>query len=58
MLKLWGRNSSSNVQKVRWLCAELNISYAQTEVGGPFGGNNEPSYRAVLSQQAEEVSAG
>lgn len=47
MLKLWGRSSSSNVQKVRWLCAEMNIPYHQTEVGGPFGGNNEPSYRAL-----------
>lgn len=47
MLKLWGRNSSSNVQKVRWLCAELNIAYNQTEIGGPFGGNQEPAYRAL-----------
>ena len=47
MLKLWGRSSSSNVQKVRWLCAELNIPYQQTEIGGPFGGNNEATYRAL-----------
>ncbi len=47
MLKLWGRNSSSNVQKVRWLCAELGLKYDQTEVGGPFGRTKEPFYLAM-----------
>ena len=47
MFKLWGRNTSSNVQKVRWLCAEMGIPYDQTEVGGSFGRTKEPFYLAM-----------
>ena len=47
MFKLWGRNTSSNVQKVRWLCAELGVHYDQTEVGGSFGRTKEPFYLAM-----------
>jgi glutathione S-transferase len=44
MLKIWGRTTSSNVQKVLWTCAELNIEYDRVDRGGPFGGNREPEY--------------
>lgn len=44
MLKIWGRSSSSNVQKVLWCCAELDIEYERTDWGGPFGGNQDPEY--------------
>jgi glutathione S-transferase len=44
MLKIWGRTTSSNVQKVLWCCAELDISYERTDWGGPFGGNQDPEY--------------
>jgi glutathione S-transferase len=44
MLKIWGRASSSNVQKVLWCCAELDIPYERTDWGGPFGGNQDPDY--------------
>ncbi len=44
MLKIWGRTTSSNVQKVLWCCAELNIPYDRTDWGGPFGGNRDPEY--------------
>lgn len=47
MFKLWGRNTSSNVQKVRWLCAEIGVPYDQTEVGGAFGRTKEPFYLAM-----------
>ena len=39
MLKILGRATSSNVQKVVWLCKELDIPYDRTDIGGPFGGN-------------------
>jgi len=39
MLKIWGRTTSSNVQKVLWTCAELNIEYDRVDHGGPFGGD-------------------
>ncbi len=47
MLKVWGRTTSSNVQKVTWLAEELGLAYHQVDIGGPFGGNQEPAYRAL-----------
>jgi len=44
MLKIWGRTTSSNVQKVLWTCAELGITYDRVDHGGPFGGNRDPEY--------------
>ncbi|HEX3882493.1 MAG TPA: glutathione S-transferase family protein [Stellaceae bacterium] len=44
MLKIWGRTTSSNVQKVLWCCAELGLEYERTDWGGPFGGNQNPEY--------------
>ena len=44
MLKIWGRTTSSNVQKVLWTCAELNIPHDRVDHGGPFGGNRDPEY--------------
>lgn len=47
MLKILGRATSSNVQKVVWLCDELDIAYQRTDIGGPFGGNDQPEYLAL-----------
>jgi len=47
MLTIWGRTTSSNVQKVLWLCTELGIEYERLDWGGKFGGNDAPSYRAM-----------
>ena len=47
MLKILGRNNSSNVQKVLWACDELGLSYERDDIGGPFGGNREPQYLAM-----------
>jgi glutathione S-transferase len=47
MLKIWGRTTSSNVQKVLWCCAELGIEYERVDLGGPFGGNRDPEYLAM-----------
>jgi glutathione S-transferase len=44
MLMIWGRTTSSNVQKVLWCCAELGIEFERVDLGGPFGGNNDPEY--------------
>jgi glutathione S-transferase len=44
MLKIWGRTTSSNVQKVLWCCAELGLEYERVDLGGPFGGNQDPEY--------------
>jgi glutathione S-transferase len=47
MLKIWGRTTSSNVQKVLWTCAELDIGFERVDWGGPFGGNKNPAYLAL-----------
>ena len=47
MLRILGRKTSSNVQKVLWLCGELNLEFEREDIGGPFGGNREPGYLAL-----------
>ena len=47
MLKIWGRTTSSNVQKVLWCCGELGVEYERADIGGPFGGNQDPEYLAM-----------
>jgi len=47
MLKIWGRKNSSNVQKVLWTCAELEVAFERVDWGGPFGGNQDPAYVAM-----------
>ena len=47
MLKILGRSSSSNVQKVVWLCGELEIPFERIDIGGPFGGNDQPEYLSL-----------
>ncbi len=47
MLKIWGRATSSNVQKVLWTCAELDIEFERVDWGGPFGGNKDSGYLAM-----------
>ncbi len=46
-MKIWGRTSSANVQKVLWCCAELELDYERVDHGGKFGGNDDPAYRAL-----------
>jgi len=46
MLKVWGRKTSSNVQKVMWAIGEINLPHQRIDLGGPFGGNREPAYLA------------
>ncbi|MBI1385309.1 MAG: glutathione S-transferase [Rhizobiales bacterium] len=38
MIKVWGRATSINVQKVMWALGELELAYERIDVGGPFGG--------------------
>lgn len=46
-LRIWGRVSSVNVQKVVWCADELGLAYERMDVGGAFGGNDTPAYRAM-----------
>jgi glutathione S-transferase len=47
MIKIWGRNTSVNVQKVMWAVDELGLPHERIDVGGSFGKNNEPAYLAM-----------
>ncbi|MGA2125490.1 MAG: glutathione S-transferase family protein [Xanthobacteraceae bacterium] len=47
MLKIWGRKTSSNVQKVMWAIGELQLAHERIDIGGPFGGNRETAYLAM-----------
>jgi glutathione S-transferase len=47
MLKIWGRNTSVNVQKAMWAIGELGLPHERIDVGGAFGKNNEPAYLAM-----------
>jgi len=44
MIKIWGRKTSSNVQKVMWAVAEIGVPHERIDIGGPFGKNREPAY--------------
>ena len=47
MLKVWGRNTSSNVQKVMWALGEIGLKYERIDIGGAFGKNKEAAYLAM-----------
>ncbi len=47
MLKIWGRNTSSNVQKVIWGLAEMNLPFDRIDVGGAFGKTKDAAYLAM-----------
>ena len=47
MLKVWGRITSVNVQKVMWAIAELGLPHERVDAGLHFGGVNQDWYRAM-----------
>ena len=47
MIKIWGRSSSVNVQKVLWAVRELALPHTAEQVGGAFGGLDTPEYGAM-----------
>jgi glutathione S-transferase len=47
MIRIWGRNTSSNVQKVMWALGELGLPHERIDIGGSFGKNREPAYLAM-----------
>ena len=47
MIKIWGRKTSSNVQKAMWAIGELKLECERIDVGGSFGKNKEAPYLAM-----------
>jgi glutathione S-transferase len=52
---LWGRGSSTNVQKVIWACAELGLKPERRIVGGPHGGLDTPGMIAMNPNRAVPI---
>ena len=46
-MKMWGRNTSSNVQKAMWAVGELKLPCERIDVGGAYGKTKEPFYLAM-----------
>jgi glutathione S-transferase len=44
MLKIWGRRTSVNVQKVMWTVGELGLPHERVDRGGEFGGLDTEEY--------------
>ncbi len=47
MLKVWGRATSANVQKVMWTVGELGLAHERIDVGGAFGKLDTPGFVAM-----------
>ncbi len=47
MLKIWGRTTSSNVQKVMWAIGELHLPHERIDVGREYGGLSTAEYFAL-----------
>jgi glutathione S-transferase len=47
VLKVWGRRSSFNTQKVLWLVGELGLEHEHIPAGGDFGRLDDPDFRAL-----------
>jgi len=47
MMKLWGRTTSVNVQKVMWTLGELGVAHERIDAGGAFGRNDTPEFAAM-----------
>jgi glutathione S-transferase len=50
MLRIWGRRSAFNVQKVMWLIGELGLEHDSIEAGGSFGGLDTPDFLRMNPQ--------
>lgn len=44
MLRIWGRASSINVQKVMWAVGELGLPHERIDAGGTFGRLDTPDF--------------
>lgn len=47
MLKLYGRGTSDSVQKVLWMLGETHQPFEHIQLGGSFGGLDDPEYRKL-----------
>ncbi|MCZ6589123.1 MAG: glutathione S-transferase N-terminal domain-containing protein, partial [Alphaproteobacteria bacterium] len=41
MLIIWGRHTSSNVEKLLWACTEMGVPFERRDMAGKFGFTDE-----------------
>ena len=46
-LKIYGRRSSANVQKVVWICCEGGLKFETENLGGKYGGNESDEFKSM-----------
>ena len=46
-LKIYGRRSSANVQKVVWICCEGGLKFETENFGGKYGGNESDEFKSM-----------
>jgi len=47
VLKIYGRATSSNVQKVLWCCGEIGLDFERIDIDAAFGGLKSAGYLAL-----------
>ncbi len=47
MIRIWGRQSSVNVQKVLWTCEEVGVPFERVEAGGRFSDLRTEAFLAL-----------
>ncbi len=47
MLKILGRKSSANVQKVHWICLEGSIEFEAINIGGKYKGHDTEDFKKI-----------
>lgn len=47
MIRFYGRKSSDNVQKALWMLLETGQPHEYIELGGKFGGLDDPEFRKI-----------
>src|SRR3984957_13452044 len=47
VIKIWGRNTSSNVQKVMWAVGEMGLPHERIDIGGGVGKNPQAAHLAM-----------
>jgi glutathione S-transferase len=52
MLRIWGRTTSSNVQKVMWAVGELGLAHERIDAGREFGRLDTAEYLALNPNRA------
>ena len=47
MIEVFSRRNASNALPVMWALGELRIPHARHDIGGSFGGTQEPDFLAM-----------